>query len=164
MSPNPHESDSSGGNKSDDLRRVELIWIEKKIEHRIRFGRAVEEKIIDSRRRVLAFAPNSIFALLRWVSSDFGTVISRIDIVRTVRRGEVRQTLPFVRPGGESLLRISSWPKVERALQAIDAVEALGVDPTDAAPDYWRHVHNRIAAGHEPRLHTIEHIAPGCCA
>ena len=39
-------------------------------------------------------------------------------------------------------------------LQAIDAVEALGIDPADAAPDHWRHVHNRLAAGHEPRPYT----------
>ncbi|WP_156448043.1 DUF2840 domain-containing protein, partial [Sphingobium sp. CCH11-B1] len=28
--------------------------------------------------------------------------------------------------------------------------------PCDAAADHWRHVHNRIAAGHQPRLYTIE--------
>ena len=47
-------------------------------------------------------------------SNDFGTVVSRIDIVRAVAPGEAYQTLPFVRPGGEILLRISGWPKVER--------------------------------------------------
>jgi hypothetical protein len=30
----------------------------------------------------------------------------------------------------EDLLRISRWPKVERVLQAIDAIEQLGVDRT----------------------------------
>ena len=38
----------------------------------------------------------------------------------------------------------------------VDAVEAAGVDPCDAAPDHWRHIHNRIAAGHQPRLYTVE--------
>jgi hypothetical protein len=37
--------------------------------------------------------------------------------------------VPYVRPGGEVLLRLSGWPKVERALQIVDAVEALGIDP-----------------------------------
>src|SRR5262249_34365453 len=41
-------------------------------------------------------------------------------------------TVPYVRPGGESLLQISGWPKVEKVLQAIDAIEALGIDPADA--------------------------------
>ena len=90
-------------------------------------------QILDRRRRILSFAPGSIFAFVRWASNDFGTVVSRIDIVRASRRGEAFSTLPFVRPGGEILLRISGWPKVERVLQAIDAVEALGIDPADAA-------------------------------
>ena len=111
-------------------------------------------KILDRHRRVVSFAPGSIFAFVRWAANDFGTIISRIDIVRAVAPGEPYQTLPFVRPGGDILLRIDGWPKVERVLQAIDAVEALGVDPADAAPDYWRHVHNRLTAGDEPRAYT----------
>ena len=71
---------------------------------------------------------SSVFAFVRWASNDFGTIVSRIDIVRAIDRGESYQTLPFVRPGGDILLRISGWPKVERVLQAIDAVEALGID------------------------------------
>ena len=50
-----------------------------------------------------------------------------------------------MRPGGEILLRVDGWPKVERVLQAIDAVETLDIDPADAAPEYWRHLHNRLA-------------------
>jgi hypothetical protein len=139
-----------------ELTHVELTWVEKKIEHWLRFGRRAEEKILDRRRSISSFAPDSVFAFVRWASNDFGTVISRTDIVRAVAPGERYQTLPFVRPGGEILLRVDGWPKVERVLQAINAVEALGVDPADAAPEYWRHLHNRIAAGHEPRAYTRE--------
>jgi hypothetical protein len=135
---------------------VELTWLEKKIEHWIRFGREVHEQILDRRRRIVGFAPNTTFAFVRWAANDFGTVISRIDIVRAVRSGEPFQTLPFARPGGDILLKVEGWPKVERVLQFIDAIEALGVDPIDAAPDHWRHVHNRLSAGHEPRAYTRE--------
>ena len=133
---------------------VELLWLEKRIENWIRFGRDVEETILDRRRRVLSFAPGSIFAFIRWASNDFGTVVSRIDVVRAVAPGEPYATLPFVRPGGDILLRLTGWPKVQRALQVIDVVEALGIDPADAPPDYWRHVHNRLIAGEEPRAYT----------
>jgi hypothetical protein len=59
-----------------------------------------------------------------------------------------------VRPGGESLLCISGWPKVEKVLQAIDVVEALEIDPAHAAPEHWRHIHNRVSVGEKPRPYT----------
>ncbi|BCG86595.1 hypothetical protein MesoLj113c_27050 [Mesorhizobium sp. 113-3-9] len=140
----------------DDLTTVELTWIEKRIEHRIRFGHPVHETIIDKRRRVVGFAPGSIFAFVRWAANDFGTVVSRIDIVRAVLAAEPYQTLPYIRPGGEILLKIAGWDKVERVLQLIDAIEAIGLDPAEAAPDYWRQTHNRLVAGGTPRIYSVE--------
>jgi hypothetical protein len=58
-----------------DLTHVELLWLEKRIENWIRFGHAAEEQILDKRRRILSFAPGSIFAFVRWASNDFGTII-----------------------------------------------------------------------------------------
>lgn len=133
---------------------VELTWIEKKIEYWIRFGKEARETILDRHRRIVSFHPDTIFAFVRWASNDYGTVISRIDIVRTIAPGEAYQTLPFVRPGGDILLKIEGWPKVEQVLHLIDAIEAMDLDPADAAPDYWRHVHNRMAAGHQPRAYS----------
>jgi hypothetical protein len=137
-----------------NLTHVELLWLEKRIENWIRFGRHAEEQILDKRRRILSFAPGSIFAFVRWTSNDFGTVISRIDILRAVAPGQRRATVPYVRPGGDILLRLSGWPKVERVLQTVDAVEALGIDAADAAPDYWHHVHNRLSVNEVPRSYT----------
>ena len=140
----------------DPLTHVELTWIEKRIENWIRFGRPAQAQTLDRSRRIVSFAPNSIFAFVRWAANDFGTVVSRIDIVRAVAPGEAYQTLPFVRPGGEILLRADGWPKVEKVLQHMDAVEAIGVNGADVAPDHWRHVHNRLVAGHMPRAYTTE--------
>lgn len=136
------------------LTHVELIWHERQIEHWIRFGRDVGEQILDRRRRILSFAPNSIIAYVRWAAGDFGTIVSRIDIFRSVRQGDGFSTIPYVRPGGEILLRVSGWPRVERVLQAIDAVEQIGIDATDACPDHWRHVHNRLASGQPARAYS----------
>jgi hypothetical protein len=58
-----------------DLTHVELLWLEKRIENWIRFGHAAEGQILDKRRRILSFAPGSIFAFVRWTSNDFGTII-----------------------------------------------------------------------------------------
>lgn len=145
---------------ADGLTRVELTWIEKRIEHWIRFGHTADEQILDRKRRIVSFAPGGIFAFVRWAANDYGTIISRIDIVRAVAPGATYQTLPFVRPGGDILLKITGWPKVERVLQAVDAIDAIDIDPVDTAPDYWRHVHNRLTVGQEPRNYTrTQHYA-----
>ena len=140
----------------DNLTHVELTWVEKKIENWIRFGTHAHEQILDRRRRVLSFRPGAVFAFVRWASNDFGTIISRIDVVRSVARGETYQTLPFVRPGGEILLKIEGWPKVEAVLRHVDGIEAIGVDPAQVDPDHWRHVSHWINAGEAPRPYTAE--------
>jgi len=137
-----------------ELTHVELLWVRKQVENRIRFGRSVDQHIIDRQWRVVSFAAGSIFAFVRWAGNDYGTTLSRIDILRAVAPGERYITVPYVRPGGESLLQISGWPKVEKVLQAIEAIEALGIDPADAAPEHWQHVHNRLSVGERPRPYT----------
>jgi hypothetical protein len=88
------------------LTAVELVWIEKQIEHWIRFGREVREQIVDRRRRVLFFPPGSVFALVRWASNSHGTVLSRLDILRAVGPAEACQTVPTVTPGGDTAHRL----------------------------------------------------------
>ena len=142
-----------------ELTHVELLWIKKQVENRIRFGRSVDQHIIDRQWRVVSFEAGSIFAFVRWAGNEYGTTLSRIDILRAVAPGERYITVPYVRPGGESLLQISGWPKVEKVLQAIDAIEALGIDAADVAPDHWRHVHNRLTAGEAARPYAVDQHA-----
>ena len=142
-----HVSPTQSAAETDPLTRVELTWVQKKIEHWIRFGNPIETTVLDRKRRVVAFAPGCIFAYVRWASNDFGTIISRIDVVRAVRRGEAYQTL---------LLKVDTWPKVESVLRTIDAIETLGIDPAGVAPDYWRHVHNCLAVGETPKAYTAQ--------
>lgn len=140
----------------DGLTQVELTFVEKRIENWIRFGNVAADRILDRRRRNVSFRSGSVFAFVRWAANDYGTIISRIDIVQAVEPGSAFQTLPFVRPGGAILLKIEGWPKVERVLQHIDAIEAIGIDPVAVPPDHWRHLHSRIGVGHEPRPYTAE--------
>jgi hypothetical protein len=142
---------AAAGRRSNDAAtastRVELDWLGKRIKHWIRFGRIVKKRVLNRRWRIFSFPPRVVFTFVRWAPNDLRTIISRIDIVRAVALGEPYATLPFVRPGGDILLRTNGWPKVDPALQAIGAVEVCGVDPDDAAPDPWRYVHNRLTLG-----------------
>jgi hypothetical protein len=154
--PAPATADASSPAASKRLTWVELVWFEKRIERWIRFGRSTDERILDRRRRLVGFEPGALFAFVRWAANDRGTVISRIDILAAAAPGAACSTVPGVTPGGEQLLRLSGWPKVAQVLRCIDAIDALGVDPAAVAPEHWRHVHNRLAAGEAPRPYTRE--------
>jgi hypothetical protein len=133
---------------------VELFFLRGKIERWIRFGTPISERTLDRRRRIAVFAPDSIFAFIRWASNEHGTLVSRIDILRACGAGEACSTVPCVKPGAEILLRAHGWDKVQRVLRAIDAVEGLDFPPQDICPDHWRHVHNRLVAGLAPRPYS----------
>ena len=135
------------------ITEVELTYIPGRIEYWLRFGNPVRDRIVDRRRRVLEFAPKQIFAFVRWAANDHGTILSRIDIANTVEAGEPSTTIPFVRPGGEILLRLSGWPKVQTVLAAIDAAEKITA-AADVCPDHWRHVHQRLTVGQPNRAYS----------
>jgi hypothetical protein len=137
-----------------ELTHVEILWIKERVENRIRFGNIDQQHVIDRHWRVVSFAAGSVFAFVRWAGNAWGTVQSRIDILRAVAPGEHYVTVPDVHPGGESLLRISGWPRVEKVLQAIEGVEALGIDPVDVGPADWRHVGHRLSVGDRPQPYT----------
>lgn len=137
------------------LTLVELLWVEKRVETWIRFGQIAKEQILDEKRRVVSFAPNSIFAVVHWAANDYGTTLSQIDILRSVTPGEPYVVVSDVTPGADILLHGSRWPKVQKVLQIIDAIEALAIDPIEVAPEHWRHVHNRLSVNDQPRSYTL---------
>lgn len=58
-----------------------------------------------------------------------------------------------------SLLRLTGWPRVKAALEAIDAIEAIGIAPEAVAPDHWRHLHNRLLVGEQAQTYTASRHA-----
>lgn len=150
VGPAPTQPSPSPG-----ITNVELTWVEQSTERWIRFGTPILDQVLDRRRRLLSFPANSVFAFVRWASNDYGTLLSRLDIVRAVAPGEGYSTLPCVAPGGELLLHLGGWPRVRACLALIDAVEDLGLDPCAVSHDYWRHAHNRLIAGHRPRAYSL---------
>jgi len=131
--------------------QVDLLWLDGQIERWIRFGKIAAERIVDRRNRIVEFAAGSVFAFVRWRAGEYGTVESRIAILRAVTPGAAFTTYPYVAPGAEILLSLSGWARIQSVLEAIDGVEKIGVEPAQAAPDYWRHVGVRIGVGLAPR-------------
>ena len=108
---------------------VELYFLKGKVERWIRFGTPVSERTLDRRRRIATFAPGAIFAFMRWASNDYGTLVSRIDILRACRAGEACSTVPWVKPGAEVLLRSFGWDKVQRVLEIDRLRRGAGLAP-----------------------------------
>ena len=133
---------------------VELIWQRDRLQRWIRFGQPVEEISRDRRRRTVGFAPGSVFALVHWEAGDYGTTLSRLWVLSTVRIDQPFDRIPFVSPGAEILLDLKTWVKVRAALEVIDAIEALGIKPEAVCPDHWRHVGGRIAVAEPPSPYT----------
>ena len=81
---------------------VELTFQKKKVERWIRFGHKSFEQIIDRRRSIVGFAPESIFSFVRWASNDYGTIVSRLDILRAIGRGESDPKASNLSEGGRA--------------------------------------------------------------
>ena len=93
------------------LTQVELMWDEGKVERWIAFGRPVDDRIIDRQRRVLFFAPTSVFAFVRWQSNAYGTVLSRIDILRALEPHEAMTSIGFCVPAAKSFCACPAGPR-----------------------------------------------------
>jgi hypothetical protein len=130
---------------------VDLVWWRGRVEEWLRFGQPRAEILHDRRRRTLVFAPGAVFARVRWTGGDYGTTASALEVLRAPAPGEACITLPGLRPGAEPLVLLGGWTRVQRGLAAIDAIETAGFTPHAIAPDHWRHVHNRLIAGLQPR-------------
>jgi hypothetical protein len=148
----PAETGLSDGSQ---LTHVTLIWRDGEREDWLKFGRPVAEKVVDRRQRFESYAAGQVFGLVRWAANDYGTIRSTLDIVQAVSSGEPCTLIAQVDPGGDLLLSVRGWPKVNQVFRLIDAIEASGIDPCEVAPDYWRHIHNRMAGRERPRGYSL---------
>jgi len=142
------------------LTRVRLVFVAERVNVRLRFGRSVQERRIDRFRREAWFTPQASLALVHWQANRYGTVVWWLAILRTVRPGDVAQTIPHVTPGAEILLKAEGRERVQAMLQVIDRVEQRGIAPIAVSPHYWRTVHNRLAARQPlPEYEPAQHEA-----
>ena len=151
----PAQSRSNGARDAvSPLTDVTLVWREGVHEDWLKFGRPLTERIVSRSRRIESYAAGQVFALVRWASSDFGTIRSTLAVVRAVAAGQPCTPVARVHPGGQLLLFARGWSKVAQVFRLIDAIEASGIDPCEVAPEHWRHVHNRLAGGEHPACYT----------
>jgi len=144
---------------SEHFTRVEIAFYPEHLNHWLRFGATDAQQDLDRRRSLALFKPGRVLGYVRWRANEYGTQEWRFTIVRTAEPSLLLSRIPGVCPGGEVLLLVTGNTKVKRALLQIDVLEADGFDPADVSPAYYRHVHNRIAAGQPVRAYSRDQHA-----
>ncbi len=132
--------------RSQACTRVALIFIPERINVWLRFGHPVSDRIVDRVRRVQEFAPRALFCRVRWEANRYGTVLWQLVVLQANAGGDPIEHVTGVLPGATILLEAAGSPQVQRALQVIDSIEALSLDPATVSPAYWRTVHQRLSA------------------
>ncbi|ERV78242.1 TPA: DUF2840 domain-containing protein [Pseudomonas aeruginosa] len=128
------------------LTRVSLAYLAQRINLYLRFGHPARTVQLDRWRRCAVFLPASIFCRIRWESNDYGTVRWQLMVLQACTPLDAMQRIPGIRPGARILLHAEGEQKVRAVLARIDAIEALGIDPAEVSPAYWRTLGNRLAA------------------
>ena len=75
---------------SRSLTRATILFLEGKVNDRVRFGLAAGERILDRRCRIAMFAPGSLFGYVQWRANRFGTELWRLWVLRAGRAGGAR--------------------------------------------------------------------------
>ncbi len=133
---------------------VEIVFYPEYLNHWLRFGTPDGQHDLDRRRSLALFGPGQVFGYVRWRANEYGTRDWRFTIVKTAEPSLILSRIEGVHPGGAVLLLTTGNTKVKHALLQIDVLEAAGFEPADVSPDYYRHVHNRIAARRPIRPYT----------
>jgi len=145
--------------------RVSLAFVEHRVNVWLRFGQPIREKVVDRWRRVATFEPNAVCCRVKWIGNDYGTALWQLMVLQAPMPFDGAQRIAGVAPGARILLRADGEQQVKAVLAAIDAIEALGIEPAAVAATYWRTVGNRLAARQPLPDYTTErhaaHLARG---
>lgn len=128
------------------LTRVALATIEPHLNLYLRFGKPAHMIRLDRWRRWAVFLPGAMCGRVRWQANDYGTVRWQLMVLQACTPLDAMQSIPGVRPGARILLHAEGEQKTRAVLARIDAIEALGIEPAEVSPAYWRTLGNRLAA------------------
>lgn len=138
------------------LTRVSLAFVEQRINVYLRFGHPWREQHVDRWRRHAFFTSGACFARILWQANDYGTTRWQLLVLQTGRPQDRMHRIPDIQPGARILLHVEGERRVQVVLGQIDEIEALGIDPADVSPAYWRTLGNRLAARLPPPVYTVE--------
>ena len=115
---------------------------------------------MDRWRRHAFFTSGACFARILWQANDYGTTRWQLLVLQAGAPQDRMSRVPGIQPGARILLHVEGESRLRRVLAQIDAIEALGIDPADVPPAYWRTLGNRLVARLPPPIYTVErHIA-----
>lgn len=138
------------------LTRIELHFGRDLFNYYIRFGEAKRREELDRRRALEFFTPGQLFGYVRWQANEYGTQDWRFWVLCA---GDLHRPLcrvPGVTPGADILLALAGKDCVHKAFEAVDAIEALNIDPADVSPSYYRHVQQRILTRLPVRAYSMD--------
>jgi hypothetical protein len=145
--------------------RISLAFVAHRVNVWLRFGQPVRETVLDRWRRVATFEPNAVCCRVKWIGNDYGTALWQLMVLQAPMPFEGAQRIAGVAPSARILLRADSEQQVKVVLEVIDAIEALGIEPSAVAATYWRTAGNRLAARQPLPDYTAErhaaHVARG---
>ncbi|MGJ7524864.1 DUF2840 domain-containing protein [Variovorax sp. GB1P17] len=136
--------------------RVSLAFVEHRVNVWLRFGRPEREAVLDRWRRVAVFEPGAVCCRVKWIGNDYGTALWQLMVLQAPMPFDGAQRVAGVVPGACILLRADGEPQVKAVLEAIDAIESLGINPCVVAVTYWRTAANRLAARQPLPEYTAE--------
>jgi hypothetical protein len=136
------------------------VFLRRRANVYLRFGRPVHEHVLDRARRIAMFTPGMILGRVRWEGNDYGTTLWQLSILQAQAPNQRMQRVEGVQPGAAILLHVAGEQGVQGVLRLIDAIEAQGMDPADVSPEYWRTVQGRLSTrGEVPLYDTDRHAS-----
>ncbi|MED5024770.1 DUF2840 domain-containing protein [Pseudomonas aeruginosa] len=157
--PAPIPAVLAGQTDAEQLTRVSLAYVERRIKLYLRFGEPARITRLDHWRRVAVFLPGAIFCRVRWQANDYGTIRWQLMVLQAGTPLDALQRIPGVLPGARLLLRAEGELAVRAVLARIDAIEMLNIAPATVSPAYWRTLGNRLAARLPLSAYTTERHA-----
>jgi hypothetical protein len=142
------------------LTRVLLDYVEQRFNLYLRFGHPAQTRRLNHRRSIALFAPGTLFCRIRWEANDYGTTRWQLLVLQAGTLHEPMQRIADIWPGASVLLQADGDNQVRAVLTQIDAIEALGLDPTQVSQSYWRTLGNRLRARMPLSAYTCDrHVA-----